>query len=461
MNAKSILVLGAQFGDEGKGRIVDLLVERAGVETVVRFNGGANAGHTIVLDQGRFPLHQVPSGIMHPGVLNLLGAGVALDPEGLMAEIEALQSRGVDCGNLWISDRAHLVMPWHRVLDGHLGGRLGTTARGIGPCYEDRASRRGLRVGDLVDGRGRVDPDDFRARVLEVGAEKNRLLERVHELPALDLDRVVADYTAAGEKLAARVVDGAEVLERRAAEGRRVLYEGAQGSLLDVDWGSYPFVTSSSCSLGGCAVGVGSDPDPELRVGVVKAYATRVGEGPFPTELGDYEVVKRRDALPPGAPLPAPTPAETAGAREGDEEALGRWLRRAGAEFGTTTGRPRRTGWLDMVAVRHAVRLSGLNALAITKLDVLEGLPTLRLGVGYEVHGVRTDRVPSRVRDLAAARPVYEDHPGWESLGGASDVGELPETARRYLDRIAELAGVPVRVVSVGSHRSRAFVLPG
>lgn len=459
MNAKSMLVVGAQFGDEGKGKIVDLLVERGGVETVVRYNGGANAGHTIVLDDGKFPLHQVPSGILHPEVLNIIGAGVVLDPPALLKEIAELRRRHVECSNLRISERAHLVMPWHRVLDAHLGGRLGTTARGIGPCYEDRASRRGIRVGDLVDGDGKVDRDHFHARVHEIGDEKNQLLSRVHGLERLDLDAIVEQYCAAAEDFAGQVTDISDLLEQRNAEGRTVLYEGAQGALLDVDWGSYPYVTSSSCSLGGCTIGVGLDPHPELRFGIVKAYATRVGEGPFPCELGEYDDVKLRDAVEPGQPFPAADEALRAAALAGDDYAMGRWLRLAGAEFGTTTGRPRRTGWLDMVAVRHSIRVSGLNALAVTKLDVLDGLPSLRIGVGYEIRGRRLDRFPSRARDLAQVRPIFEELPGWESLDGATCFEDMPAQAQRYVRRMAELAGVPVRILSVGSHRAQSMLL--
>lgn len=460
MKVRSLLVLGAQYGDEGKGKIVDLLVERAQVGTVVRFNGGANAGHTIVLEDGRFALHQVPSGILHPQVLNLIGAGVALDPIRLVDEIGELRRRGVDCQNLRISDRAHLVMPWHRVLDGHLGARLGTTSRGIGPCYEDRAARVGLRVGDLVDSRGRVDLEHFAERVREVGAWKNRLLTRVHGLDPLDLDQIVSECTEAAGTFAGQVADLCGVLEERAASGHPVLYEGAQGALLDVDWGTYPYVTSSSCSLGGCAVGLGMDPAPDLRLGVVKAYSTRVGEGPFPGELGDGARVRQHEALPPGTPLPQPDPALRQAALAGDEEAMGRWLRLAGAEFGTTTGRPRRTGWLDLVALRHALRISGLNALAITKLDVLDGIPTLRIVVGYEIRGRQTTSMPSRVRDLAEARPLYEELPGWSCLGAATCFEELPSQAQAYVRRLAELSGVPVRVLSIGSRRSQSLFLP-
>ncbi len=460
MDVRSLLVLGAQYGDEGKGKIVDLLVERARVGTVVRFNGGANAGHTIVLEDGRFALHQVPSGILHPEVMNLIGAGVALDPLRLVEELRDLRRRGVECTNLRVSDRAHLVMPWHHVLDGHLGGRLGTTARGIGPCYEDRAARCGLRVGDLVDARGRVDLKHFAARVREVGTAKNLMLTRQYGLDPLDLDEILTACTEAAQVFAPQVADISELLEERNRAGHRVLYEGAQGALLDVDWGTYPYVTSSSCSLGGCAVGVGLNPAPEMRMGVLKAYATRVGEGPFPGELGDPERVKQHDARPAGSPLPQMTSAQREAALAGDQEAMGRWLRLAGAEFGTTTGRPRRTGWLDMVAVRHAVQVSGLNALALTKLDVLDGIPTLKMAVAYEIHGERTTRMPSRVRDLGVARPVYEELPGWSCLGGATRFEDLPPQAQVFVQRVAELAGAPVRVLSVGGRRSQSLMLP-
>lgn len=454
-----MLVVGAQFGDEGKGKIVDFLVERGGVQTVVRYNGGANAGHTIVLDDGKFPLHQVPSGILHPSVMNVIGAGVVLDPPALLKEIGELRHRGISCTNLRISERAHLVMPWHRVLDAHLGGRLGTTARGIGPCYEDRAARRGLRVGDLVDVDGKVDRDHFAERVREVGRDKNILLSRVHGLQPLDLDGIIEQYCSAAEEFADQVADITELLEARQADGSSVLYEGAQGALLDVDWGSYPYVTSSSCGLGGCTIGVGLFPNPDLRLGIVKAYTSRVGEGPFPTELGEYDEVKARDTLRPGQPAPVVDKELQAAALRGDGFAMGRWLRLAGAEYGTTTGRPRRTGWLDMVAVRHSIRVSGLNALAVTKLDVLDGIPALRVAVGYEIGGKRTDRFPSRTRDLEMAEPVYEELPGWASLGGATRFEELPAEAQQYVRRLAELAGVPVQVLSVGSHRSHTMFL--
>ncbi|HXE72890.1 MAG TPA: adenylosuccinate synthetase, partial [Candidatus Nitrosotenuis sp.] len=346
-----------------------------------------------------------------------------------------------------------LVMPWHRVLDAHLGGRIGTTARGIGPCYEDRAGRRGLRLGDLVE-EGRVDRDHFARRVGEVLEEKNRILQRVYGLEPLEAEPIVESYSRAAEVFASQVGDTSELLFRLKAQGRVILYEGAQGALLDVDWGTYPFVTSSSVSLGGCCVGTGIDPEPELRLGVVKAYATRVGEGPFPTELGDYALVKERDR----APLSPLSDEERRRALEGDDYLMGRWLRAAGAEFGTTTGRPRRCGWLDLVAVRHAIRFSGINALALTKLDVLDGIPRLKVAVAYRLGGRQIDTFPSRARHLAECQPVYEEMPGWQSLAGAGSLEEMPPEARAYVRRIEELTGVPAVILSLGSHRSRSLV---
>lgn len=454
MKARSYLVVGAQFGDEGKGKIVDVLVERGGVEVAVRFNGGANAGHTIVLDDGRFPLHQIPSGILHPHVINFIAAGMVVDPPALVREMAELQRRGISCENLRVSDRAHLVMPWHRALDAHLGRRLGTTARGIGPCYEDRAARRGLRVGDLVDEEGRVDRDHFARRVEEVLEEKNRLLTRVHGLPPLEAEAIVEEYCAAGRVFAPQVTDVAEELRLLVEQGRTVLYEGAQGALLDLDWGTYPYVTSSSVGVGGCLTGIGMGVFPEVRLGVVKAYATRVGEGPFPTELGEYARVREEVGRPPLGE------EQRRRGVEGDDDLMGRWLREVGGEFGTTTGRPRRCGWLDLVAVRHAVRLSGLNALALTKLDVLDGIPTLKLCVGYRFRGRELRDFPARAHHLEECQPLYEEHPGWDTVAGAASPQELPPAARAYVARIEEVCGVPVRLLSVGSHRASSLLMP-
>ncbi|MCE7870770.1 adenylosuccinate synthase [bacterium CPR1] len=460
IRAASYLVVGGQFGDEGKGKIVDLVVQEGGVDVVVRYNGGANAGHTIVLDQGKYPLHLLPSGSLHPEVMNLITAGVVVDPLHLVKEIQNLQGRGFHCENLRISDRAHLVMPWHKSIDAHLGGRIGTTARGIGPCYEDRASRRGLRMGDLVDEAGLVDKDHFARRVKETVEDKNAILTKVYGLGPLDPEEILHDYFAAAELLKGQVTDTADLLEQYTREGKCVLFEGAQGALLDVDWGTYPYVTSSSVSLPGCLLGSGVFVVPELRMGVVKAYATRVGEGPFPTELGEYGAVKERDTFNPELGAPRLTEAERSAALDGDDYCMGRWLRLVGAEFGTTTGRPRRCGWLDLVAVRQAVRMSGLNALVLTKLDILDGIPKLKLAVAYERGGKQTRAFPARSHHLNEYTPVYEELPGWETLDGAGSFEELPGEAQHYIRRIEEYTGVPVRVLSVGSHRSQSLFLP-
>lgn len=459
IRAKSYLVVGGQFGDEGKGKIVDLVVQEGGVDVVVRYNGGANAGHTIVLDEGKYPLHLLPSGILHPKVMNLISAGVVVDPIHLLGEIKNLQGRGFTCENLRISDRAHLVMPWHKAIDAHLGGAIGTTARGIGPCYEDRASRRGLRMGDLVDESGNVDKQHFGNRVRAIAEEKNLVL-KAYGLEPIDVEKVLQDYFEAAELLKHQVCDTADLLEQYTREGKCVLFEGAQGALLDIDWGTYPYVTSSSVSLPGCLLGSGVFVVPELRMGIVKAYATRVGEGPFPTELGVYETIKQRDKLEPGVPMPEFSEAERSAALDGDEYHMGRWLRIVGAEFGTTTGRPRRCGWLDLVAVRQAVRMSGLNALVLTKLDILNGIPKLKLAVAYERNGKQTRSFPARSHHLHEYRPVYEEMPGWETLKGAKSFEDLPSQAQAYIRRIEEFVGVPVRVLSVGSHRTESLFLP-
>ncbi len=461
MKANSFLVVGAQFGDEGKGKVVDLLVEQADIDVVVRYNGGANAGHTIVLDDGKYPLHLIPSGILHPEVCNIVAAGVVIDPLSLVEELDNLGGRGVTCDNLWISDRAHLVMPWHQRVDAHTGGKIGTTARGIGPCYEDRASRRGLRVGDLIDESGQVDKDHFSTRLREVGQEKNRLLTKLYGLEPVDLEEALEKIFAAAERFRSKVTDTAVLIDRLLAEKKGFLFEGAQGSLLDIDWGTYPFVTSSSVSLAGCHLGSGNFVLPELRLGVVKAYGTRVGEGPFPAELGDYATIKKKDRVQPGGNLPELTDQEKRAANAGDDYLMGRWLRQAGHEYGTTTGRPRRCGWLDMVAVRHAVRLSGLNGLALTKLDVLSHIPKLKICLGYSCHGQRLESFPARSHRLPDCEPIFEELDGFGSLDGVTRLDELPPNALAYVRRVEELAGVPVRVLSVGQHRAQSLVLSG
>ena len=457
MDRPSVLIAGAQFGDEGKGKIVDLLVQKGDLDVVVRFNGGANAGHTIVLDDGKYPLHLIPSGILHEETINIIAAGVVVDPLFMVKEIENLKTRNIFCKNLYISDRAHMVMPWHRAVDAHLGGRLGTTAKGIGPCYEDRASRRGLRIGDLVDESGQIDVEHFSRRVRELCAEKNVVFEKVHGLPPVDAEAIIADFVAAAEVFRHKVRDTGAMIARLLQEGKSFLYEGAQGSLLDVDWGTYPYVTSSSVGLAGCYVGTGNCVLPDHRMGVVKAYGTRVGEGPFPAELGDYARVKEQDTVKPGSSLPPLNESQKTEALGGDDYWMGRWLRSVGAEYGTTTGRPRRCGWLDVVAVRQAVRMSGLNRLALTKLDVLDGIPKLKVCVAYDYKGARVTDFPARVHHLDDYKPIYEELEGWDSLGNATEFEQLPAAAQAYVLKLEEWIGVPITIVSIGSHRTHSL----
>ncbi len=461
MQSNDILIVGGQFGDEGKGKIVDVLVNTASVDAVVRYNGGANAGHTIVLDDGKFPLHLIPSGVLHENVVNIIGAGVVIDPLWLVDELKGLRGRGVACNNLKISDRAHLVLPWHKVLDAHLGGKIGTTARGIGPCYADRAFRRGLRIGDLVTFHGEVDTEAFREKYYEVGEEKNRILTKAYGLEPVDLNSTCTAILEAAEQIAAMVSDTSVTLQRLQQQNKRILFEGAQGSLLDVDWGTYPYVTSSSVNLPGCALGAGLMVLPEYRLGIVKAYGTRVGEGPFPGELGTYEEIKTKDTLEPGTSMPPLTETEQAKALQGDDYLMGRWLRSVGAEYGTTTGRPRRCGWLDLVAVKHSVKLSGLNGIAFTKLDVLSGIPELKVCVGYRVDGEILTHFPARTSLLERVEPLYETLPGFELPEGVSRREDLPEKAEAYCRFVEEFLNVPITIVSVGRHREETFYSQG
>lgn len=451
------LIVGGQFGDEGKGKIVDLLVQNKNIDVVVRYNGGNNAGHTIILDDGKYPLHLLPSGILHSNVDNIIGAGVVVDPLALVKEMRNLQGRQISCSNLKISDRAQMVMPWHRAVDGHLGGRLGTTARGIGPCYEDRASRRGIRIGDLVDDQGRVDREHFAQRVRDVIVDKNSILSKVYGLEPLDSEQIIHEFVEAAEVFKHQVCDTGAAIERLHSEGKSFLYEGAQGALLDIDWGTYPYVTSSSVGLAGCVSGSGYSLWPDLRLGIVKAYATRVGEGPFVAELGEYETIKVKDRVEPGSQLPPLSESEKSQALAGDEYLMGRWLRSVGAEFGTTTGRPRRCGWLDLVVVRHAIRVSGLNGIALTKLDVLNGIPKIKVCVGYRYLDKEWTDFPGRIHKLGLHQPIYQELDGWDDLGGAQSYEELPPNAKKYVEFIEKVTNVPVKIVSIGGHRNESL----
>ena len=413
----ALAVVGTQWGDEGKGKIVGYLAGRA--DMVARFGGGANAGHTIVLDGQEFKLHQLPSGVLFPGCTAVVGNGAVIDPPRLLEELADLERRGIDTGRVFLSERAHVVMPYHHLLDrleeqARGAATIGTTGLGIGPAYTDKAARDGIRLADLLD------RDALARRLGEVLPRKNRLLQRLYGHEPLDLDELVERYSAYGRELRPRVVDTGRMVREAIREGRRVLLEGAQGTLLDVDFGTYPYVTSSGTTAAGAPQGLGIPPwAVRGAIGVMKAYATRVGQGPFPTEqpneIGDY-------------------------------------LRERGREYGTTTGRPRRCGWLDMVVVRWAVEVGGLTALAVTLLDVLSGLDEVRIGVAYRTRtGRRLERFPARLDELEGCEVEYETLPGWqEEIAGCRRFEELPPNARRYLARIEELTGVPVQLVSVG-----------
>ncbi len=413
-----IVVVGAQWGDEGKGKVVDHLATDAAV--VVRYQGGANAGHTLVVGGQKTVLHLVPSGILHPGKCCAIGAGCVVDPHELATELASLRAAGVavEPDRMWISLRAQLVLPPHQRLDkareAAAGAkRLGTTGRGIGPAYEDAVGRRGVRMVDLLD------PDRLRSRVEGVLRERNLVLEGLGAEP-FTTDEVLAPLLEIAEELGPFITDVGHRLDAHLRAGDIVLFEGAQGSLLDVSHGTYPFVTSSATVAGSASVGAGVGPGAVGRVvGITKAYATRVGAGPFPTELND----------------------ET-----------GERLRRVGAEFGATTGRPRRCGWFDAVALRYAARINGLTEIALTKLDVLSGLETLQIAVGYKADGVDLESFPAV--DLEQVEPVFETVEGWsEPIEGARVRDALPEAARAYVRRLEELVGVPVSMVSVGPGR--------
>src|SRR5438093_2853304 len=406
------VVIGTQWGDEGKGKIVDILA--ADVDIVVRFHGGNNAGHTVVVKGEKTILNLIPAGVLHPGRICMMGPGLVIDPEVLTGEINALRARGYLADDAWlrISEQAHLIMPYHRAIDRARerlrgAGKIGTTGRGIGPAYEDKMARTGIRVGDLFDEAG------FSEALARSVREKNGYLEAILGEAPLSFDEIHASYTGYRDLLRPFVTDTGAELRAALAAGKRVLLEGAHGTMLDVDHGTYPFVTSSSVVAGAAAAGAGLPPRAIERViGIAKAYTTRVGSGPFPTELTDT---------------------------------LGERLRADGDEYGSTTGRPRRCGWFDAVLVRHAVALSGVDSLALTKLDVLTGIDPLRVCVGYELGGRRLESPPATQRAWAQVRPVYEELPGWqEPLGGARALADLPESARRYVDRLAALAGAPV-----------------
>jgi adenylosuccinate synthase len=425
--AKSVVVVGLQWGDEGKGKIVDMLSAEADI--VARFQGGNNAGHTLVVDGIQTILHLVPSGALHTGTSCVIGGGVVVDPAALVDEVDKLRQAGhlLQEERLLVSQESHLILPYHKAIDlarerRRGKGKIGTTGRGIGPAYEDKAARIGLRMIDLLD------ETHFRARLQDILAEKNTYLSEMLGGEALDYDGMVGDLVNAGERLRPHIVDTSRYLCDSLSGGSKVLFEGAQGVMLDVDHGTYPFVTSSNTGAGAVTSGCGVPPSMVgYVVGISKSYTTRVGSGPFPTEqFGE----------------------------------LGERLRSEGSEFGATTGRPRRCGWLDACVLRKSTRISGVTSIALTKLDVLSGLGDLQICTGYKLDGESFDEPPALVDTVERLEPVYETHPGWtEDLTGISGVDDLPENARSYIARIEALVGVPVGILSFGPARDQTLAL--
>ena len=421
----SVSVFGAQWGDEGKGKIIDLL--SSDVDYVVRYQGGANAGHTVVVSGEKYVLHLIPSGILHPGRVNVIGNGVAVDSAKLLEEIDGLRERGVEVTsqNLRLSANAQVIFEHHRLMDRYAerwrgDGRIGTTGRGIGPSYADKASRTGLRVGDLLE------PDHCALRLKAALAEKNAVMEKVHGESVLDYDSQLATYLALGERLAPFVGDVAAEVRRAYREGKRVLFEGAQGVMLDIDHGTYPFVTSSNTGTNGIPAGAGFPAKQiEKAYGIAKAYCTRVGEGPFPTE---------------------------------QEGAIGKRIRDAGNEYGATTGRPRRCGWFDAVAVRYGIELCGADGLVLTNLDVLSGFEELSVATHYKVAGETREDYPADLVDLGRVEVVYETRPGWnDDLTAMRKYDDLPLLAREYVEWLESLIGVPIVLLSVGPDREQVI----
>jgi adenylosuccinate synthase len=421
----SVVVVGTQWGDEGKGKITDFLSENA--EVVARYQGGNNAGHTIRFDGETYKLHLIPSGIFYKEKVCVIGNGMVVDPKALVKELAYLHERNVSTDNLRISNRAHVILPYHLKLDEveeerKGANKIGTTKKGIGPAYMDKAARIGIRIADLLD---REVFEEKLARNLD---EKNRLFERIYETDGLKLEDILDEYYEYGQQIKHYVCDTSVVLNDALDEGRRVLFEGAQGVMLDIDQGTYPFVTSSNPVAGGVTIGSGVGPTKIKHVvGVSKAYTTRVGDGPFPTELNNE---------------------------------IGHQIREVGREYGTTTGRPRRVGWFDSVVVRHARRVSGITDLSLNSIDVLTGIETLKICTAYQYKGEIIEEFPASLKVLSECEPVYEEFPGWtEDITGCKSLDELPANARHYLERISQLTGIPLSIFSVGPDRSQTNIV--
>ncbi|NSL52380.1 adenylosuccinate synthase [Calidifontibacillus erzurumensis] len=421
----SVVVVGAQWGDEGKGKITDYLSQNA--EVVARYQGGNNAGHTIVFGGKKYKLHLIPSGIFFKDKICVIGNGMVIDPKALVKELEYLHNEGVSTENLRISNRAHVILPYHIKLDelaeeSKGANKIGTTKKGIGPAYMDKAARIGIRIADLLD------REEFERKLSINLKEKNQIFEKLYNVEGFKLEDILDEYYNYGQQFAKYVCDTSVVLNNALDEGRRVLFEGAQGVMLDIDQGTYPFVTSSNPVAGGVTIGSGVGPTKINHVvGVCKAYTTRVGDGPFPTELHDE---------------------------------IGHQIREVGREYGTTTGRPRRVGWFDSVVVRHARRVSGITDLSLNSIDVLTGIETIKICVAYKYKGEILEEFPASLKVLSECEPVYEEMPGWtEDISGVKKLDELPANARHYVERISQLTGIPLSIFSVGPDRSQTNVV--
>jgi adenylosuccinate synthase len=417
----TVVVVGTQWGDEGKGKITDFLAETA--EVVARYQGGNNAGHTIIIGDKKYKLTMIPSGIFYTDKTCVIGNGMVINPSALIEEINYIHDNGFTTTNLKISDRAHVIMPYHLVLDGleeerKGDNKIGTTRKGIGPCYMDKAARNGIRIADLLDA------EEFELKLRRMITEKNVIIEQVYGSKPLDVETILKEYLGFAEIIRPYVTDTSVVLNENIDAGRRVLFEGAQGVMLDIDQGTYPYVTSSNPTAGGVCIGAGVGPTKIHNIiGVAKAYTTRVGDGPFPTEL--------------------------------DNE-IGAWIREKGFEYGTVTGRPRRVGWFDSVVVRHARRVSGITGLSLNSIDVLTGLETVKICTGYIYRGELIEHYPASLKAISECEAVYEELPGWtEDVSKARTLSDLPENARHYIERVSQLTGIPIAIFSVGRNREQ------
>ncbi len=425
MFMSTVVVVGTQWGDEGKGKITDYLAD--GADVVARYQGGNNAGHTILIDNKKYKLTMIPSGIFNQNKICVIGNGMVINPQALIDEINYIHDNGFSSDNLKISDRAHVIMPYHLVLDGLEEDRkgdnkIGTTRKGIGPCYMDKAARNGIRIADLLDA------EEFTEKTRRLVAEKNQVIQQVYGGEPLDAETIIAEYLGYAETLRPYVTDTSVVLNDAIDENRKVLFEGAQGVMLDIDQGTYPFVTSSNPSAGGVCIGSGVGPSKIQQViGVAKAYTTRVGDGPFPTEQINE---------------------------------IGDLIRDKGHEYGTVTGRPRRVGWFDSVVVRHARRVSGITGLSLNSLDVLSGLETVKICTAYKYRGEVIEHYPASLKMLAECEAVYEEMPGWsEDITGAKTLEDLPVNTLNYLNRVSELTGIPIAIFSVGRNREQTNIV--